>query len=432
MENSVRHSLRSRWYSIWNTSVRESLVQLARGFVLSRAASVAGLLAFSVFSGPEPFASFGVYLAVATVLWVVVCGRFEQAIVFASNGEEAAALSVLAALIGLATTSIIAIATTVLVLGLVPLTGSLEATPALLLLPLSVAFRASSRIITNRATRDGAFISFAIAMQSQAFAQATVQLGLLWLGLNSLTCLIAADAAGYAAATLGAVRSSPRTVKNFTERPALSALLAAARRWQQMPAWNMPTALLSVGALSLPAVLLPIGYPASIAGQIAFTMRLFELPSNLITSICTPVLQKQLKDADHPAVVVYRSVAGLTLLGTVLFGGTALIAVALSGLLSHTRWSLLASAAASLAPFYAGLTLSGPLIDLVPGFRAERRAFPVHVLFLLAMASASALILWRVDWRVVLLAFGIAMACRGGLFAWLLRREANLRMARET
>lgn len=402
--------------------VSRALANLVGGFLSSRLVSIGGLIVFSYFSGPEPFAAFGVYVAAATVLWIVVGGRYDQAIVFAADDAEADALAALSLLIGLVMVAVTALGVVVLAAAAIPLPASLDQSAALLLLPLSLAFRLTSRIALNRATREGAFVAFARAMQGQAVTQAATQVGLLALGVEPVLCLAAADALGHAAATLF-VRPwfGPRARRAWSAPQ----MAAAAARWRQMPAWNLPTSLMSVLALTLPAFVLPLGYPPAVAGQIVFAMRLLELPSNIVRSAASPVMQKALKDAGDPARVVARSLASLIVAAAAVFCGIAVAGLVAHPLFAATRWELAAEAAAWLAPFYVGLTVSAPLIGLVTGFRSERSALPVHAAFLAAMATACLAIVAGADWRLVLAGFGGAMLVRALAFAVLLRRQAR-------
>jgi hypothetical protein len=367
-----------------------------------------------------------VYLAFATVLWVAVSGRYEQAIVFAVDDSEANALTRLALLIAAASIAAVLLFVAMTTTWGLVLPANLQKSPAVWLLPLSLLGRTVSRIVLQRATRVGAFELLSASMVCQGTTQAALQLLLLVLGVDALICLAAADAVGHFAAACLVVRRDAQRFHVLQQRGASDALLAVARRWAQMPAWSMPTALLSVVAVSLPLLAFPLVASASVAGQITFAIQMLGIPSLLITSAATPVLQKSLQNATRRSFLLREGLLWLTLVTVVTFVGIAFLALLLAGPFASTRWSLSAAAVLWLIPYFIGITVSGPLIELVAAFRAERRAVAAHGAFLLVTLAVTGLVLYAgLDPFHGLLWFGLAAFLRVLLFARLLIIEAS-------
>ncbi len=404
---------------------------LAGSLLISRVVAGASLIGFAALTGPEPFAPFGAYLAAVTIMSVVVSGRYEQAIMFIKGDRDATAVSWLALGIALAVTGATTIVAVVWLLFALPLPAALADSWLLLLTaPASLAVRAISQVALNLATRDGNFSVLGSANLVQALVQACVQFALLWAGLTPVLCLAAAEVAGMLAAGALVLSTSPSVRSILAARPTVVELRAISIHWRMMPCWNMPTSLLSVAALSAPALLLPFLYPAGIAGQLLLGIRLMEMPTNVFASAVTPLLQKQVAGSTDKGRAIWSA---LNLLGALSFAGFALaaaVALAGAGLFEGTRWAVAIAAVPWLTPYFAGLAMSGPLVALVPGLRAEQQAVWCHAAFLamtlaVVAAAVSGLAGAGMAWQTLLAAFGATMLVRAALFAFMLVTRAK-------
>ncbi len=401
------------------------LAGLAGGLLLSRVVAGATLIGFAALTGPEPFAAFGAYLAAVSIVSVVVSGRYEQALMFIRADREASAASWLAIAIALSVVGGMMIAAVGWILSRMPLPAVLAQSWLLLLIaPLSLAVRAFTQVALNLGTRDGNFTVIGRANLVQALLQACAQFGLLWGGLEPVLCLAMAEVLGLLGAGVLVVATSPAVRNILVTRPSMLELREVAASWRMMPCWNMPTSLLSVAASSAPALLLPVLYPAAIAGQLLIGIRLMEMPTNVFASAVTPLLQKQLASSEDKVGSIRGGLVLLVAMASAGFALAAVVAVAGASLFEGTRWSVAIAAVPWLAPYFAGLAISGPLVALVPGLRAERQAVLYHAAFLALTLAVAALGGMGVTWQTLLAAFGATMVVRAALFAFLLVERA--------
>ncbi len=411
-------------------TVLRQLVAAGWGLVAARPVSVIALLLFANWAGPEPFAAFGVYLGLATVLWVIVSGRYEQAIVFARNEEEARSLGLISVVFaGTVVTLTMLCVLGILAFGLA-LPGDLQQSLALLVLPFSLAGRATLRLAYQFSVRVGNLGAQSYATWVQALVQSAILLGLLLAGVESLNCLAVADVAGYAAGTwVCCRRSALKPWRNFTwirisDPKEYSAIVATVQFWRQMPIWNLPSSLISVMAVTMPVLAISAGYPAAVAGQIILAIRLLEMPLTLLTGSATPVLQNTMRLAQRPGPALELGMLWLFFASVSCFGTLAAFSALVGPWFLATRWNAVLEVIPMLAPYYIGLTISGTLIDLVAGFRAERSAFLPHLLFFLAMSGGSLLFFSGQNLNWALTTIAIASLVRAALFANLLKKEA--------
>ncbi|MGE0516311.1 MAG: hypothetical protein AB7E81_03515 [Hyphomicrobiaceae bacterium] len=401
--------------------------QLTASLLGSRFISVAALSIFSAICGPEPFATFGIYFAVISVGGVLACGRYEHAIIFAETPREALHLAWLAAIIAC---GIAAVA--FLIWNLLAAVNSVGVSPAVqqavALVPamsLSIAARALLRILSNLGAREANYNALAYANWTQAISQGGLQLGLLVVGVNPIVCLIVADIGGVIASTAVLAAARRQALRLAGEVPTLGELSLLARNWLAMPIWDLPTSLLSVVALSCPALMLPIVYSANLAGQLILAMRILEMSSNILTGASTPLIQREFAYSSDKPQILRSSMLVLTLGSTTVYSLGALATILGSGVLVGTRWAAILAAIPYLAAYFAALTVSGPLVSLVAGLRAQRKAVPLHATFLGLNALVASLMAIGLEWRLALAALSASMVARAIMFSVLLLRLAN-------
>ncbi len=163
-----------------------SFIALSLSLAASRGLSIGSLLLFSWVSGPEPFAPFGLYIALVTVFWVAVFGCYEQAILVA-RAQDVIALAWLACAVAVGLVLILSVACGLAAtLGLWLPDGFSGATVAVLCMPLSLALRAANRLALIFATREGEFAHVAKTNWVQAGVQGATQLLLLAAGCGLL------------------------------------------------------------------------------------------------------------------------------------------------------------------------------------------------------------------------------------------------------
>lgn len=401
--------------------VTATLWGLITSLVLSRALSICSLFIFSSVTGPEPFAPYGAYMAIVTILWVGVSGCYEQAIMVASP-LEAPRLAWLAALIAaavvLATFGICAALTVVRA----PIPGGLAEIPFVMIcIPIALSLRAANRLVVIFATREGEFQAIAQSNWLQAAVQGSAQLSLLMTNVSYISCLVIADIAGLLVVTLLIAKRSVAIRSTLTVRPTAKELASVAMEWRVMPQWRLPMSFISVIAVSLPSLTIPLIYPAALAGQLIFAMRVLELPSNLITGATTPLLQRQLALADNSQWLPRRAAWILVGSTCLIFSAVGALAISLEPLFEGTRWQESIQAAPWVIPYFIGLTISAPLVGTVIGHSVERISTIYQALFLILSLFSVALMSIGFDWELSLLTFGLSMIIRALLFIKLYR-----------
>lgn len=397
-----------------------SFVALSLSLATSRGLSIGSLLLFSWVSGPEPFALFGLYIALVSVFWVAVFGCYEQAILVA-RAQDTIVLAWLASAIAAGFVVILFVAVSVAIaFGLWLPEGLSSSHFVMLCMPCSLALRAANRLALIFATREGEFAHVAKTNWIQAAVQGATQLLLLVAGRDYLTCLVLADLLGLCAGTaVIALRSKGVRAALAANRPSCREMRHAAVAWRTMPLWRLPMSLVSVAAISLPALTIPLAYPAALAGQFLFALRMLEMPSFIVTGAVSPLLQHQLAERERSSDFAKVAVLLLTFVAVSGFALGGVAATIIDDYFAGTRWFEALAAVPWLVPYFIGLTISAPLVGAAIGPSIEHRAMLLQGLFLALSLGAAALLFAPVVWQIPLLAFGAAMLVRALVFAQL-------------
>lgn len=403
--------------------VMASFLHLAVSLVMARFLSVGALLVFSYFVGPEPFASYGLYIAIVTILWIGVFGCYEQAL-FVCPDHEIAPIARLSCTVAALVIAVVALVCLIIAMVHPAFLDTLDGFSLVIVaIPFALAARASHRLLSNMATRAGTFVLVARSNWAQATVQGCLLLALLAAGMPAIVCLVAADVAGLAAVTAIIAAKLPQCRSILLAKLPKSALLSCARSWAAMPSWRLPMSLTSVAALSLPALTLPLFFPAALAGQLVFAMRILEIPSNVISDAASPMFQSQLSSRQRSRRFAVRAVVALTALAVATFGIIAMVAWSLIPAFHETRWATGLASVAPLVIYFIGLTISAPLVGSVIGVAVEHSAAMWQLVFLGLSAGAVALMAGGLPLFWVLVAFGMASLLRALLFGKLYLRQ---------
>lgn len=407
-------------------SASYSFIAIAWSLLFSRFMSIFSLVVFSYFIGPEPFATFGVFSAIVLILWTAVFGCYEQAILICNE----IALPIIVRICEFVSIAVVgSVAVICVLLFLTDSTLLLYVkgmNKIILLIPLTLAARAIHRLMSHLATRNGQFSLVAKLNWVQAIVQATTLLLLMFLGLPGIVCLVTAELFGLIAITSYCLRAFPPFRQVMLARVDFADIRSCAREWSFLPTWRLLMSLTSVFAVGLPSLTIPLHYPAAIAGQILFAMRMLDVPSNVISGAVSPILQGKLMSPDRSRRSALREVWLTGGINAVVFSTLGVAAYLIQPYFEGTAWMISVGAFVPLTLYYIGLTTSAPFVGSVVGPRVERASAVCQIGFLVANGAVVALIAGGLPLTWVLVAFGLSMLLRALAFAVLYVRQIPL------
>src|SRR5690606_17477217 len=239
---------------------------LAGGAALGQLLALLASPLLSRLYSPDDFGTLGVYASILGVLGVAANMRYELAIPLSE--DETLASNTLA--LSLALTAGLGLVAGVCVLlfsdELVALTGTPALADLTFLIPIGVVAIGTYTALNYWAIRQRAFGVIARTKLNQGASGALVQVGLgaiVLVPLGLLVWQVVGQTAGIATLARLAVRMPMRRVS-------LSGMLRAFKRYQRLPKYSLPGAVMNNASLSLPALLAPALYGPAVPGLFYF------------------------------------------------------------------------------------------------------------------------------------------------------------------
>lgn len=363
-------------------------ILLGLRFIQARLISVWGLIIAATLCPPFVFAAFAVFSAAVNFVSIASLLRLEA--VFFQSGDRAR--------LGLAFRLAAAVGAAFLVVAAVVLVGLADAgwvAPAVAVFFLvSLAARSVLRLLWSEATAEGDFRAIGNSNVVQAMVQPAIMLLLIAIfGPKALT-LFMADALGHVLAAAYLMRRRRDAVRALV-RPALwswRSLAEASRRWRDAPRALLPSALLAYGFAVAPLIALPYASNTVLAAQVAFSMRLLDVPAQMFGTVSVPIAMNRLRALAGRRRRFWARIMtlGLTAGAAVLFGVIAVVALAADDWLVGTQWQDLGEVVALLTVFYIGLAVLAPLQEVATLSRRPFWQVAINGAALVAIVAAMA------------------------------------------
>ena len=268
---------------------------LAGGNLASQLCSLAAMPLLTRWCNVTDFGFYQLYATTVTVSGMLVCARYEQAILVPKETETARGLCILS--------SIISVGATGIIVGLIwvikPALGNgdwrklADWAP---LLGLSLAAGGVTSAVTQYYIRLGRFSSIVRCRIAQSLGTVTIQVGGSALGLGGLA-LLSGDAIGRVCGVVALVGYP--ILKGEVIRPMIrwQSLRGLAVQFSRFPLISAPSAIVNAAAISVPVVLLERFYGTHVVGLFSLLERVMGMPSTLIGQPLSQVFSHRLCDS---------------------------------------------------------------------------------------------------------------------------------------
>jgi O-antigen/teichoic acid export membrane protein len=398
--------------------LRATLTLLAGGALAQAIPLVLGPWLARLYT-PEVWGQFSTFMALATNVAVVACGRFEFALPLAKNDEEAQGLLALSAKLLAATTLL------TLALGLCLWGSSMG--PWALVLPLAVCAMAGAQALTLWATRAQRFRALAAARLVQYGGAAVIQVGWGLLGLGVMG-LVAGPIMAAALACVWLCWPVPARGWGALWHTPWHASWELARRYKEFPLLNTPHAFAGALQDTLAVALLMAWSGDAAVGFWGLALRYLKAPATLIGGAVSQVLYPKLTQAEPEQArrLVRHTMMTLLLLaapmvGLVMVWGPDLFAWAFGD-----RWREAGQLAVALAPYIGAHFVASPLAVVTLAWQAQGWALKFALLgqgiFLVSMAVG----LWWGGWITAAWCISAGMVVYFGLYFFALARWKSI------
>lgn len=315
---------------------------------------------------PEDFGVFALFLAIISILGVVISARYEFAIILPRKDEDALHLVVLSLLIAFLLSMICLIIIIIFNVQIVSILDNPQITLWLYFIPFSLFLTGVYQSLNYWINRKKFYKRLAITRVIQSSSTATVNLSFGFTGLSS--GLIIGQLLGQLISTFTLIKLTWIEVKQNLFFLNKIKLYAIAKRYSNFPKYDILASLINVSSHQLTYVLFNILFGAVSAGFFYLTQKIMSLPVVLIASSISDVFRqeaskeyKQLGNAWIIYKITFKKLFFLSLIPSfVLFFYSVEIFVLIFG----EQWRISGEYAQILVPMLFLQFISSPLSSM--------------------------------------------------------------------
>ncbi|MBN1472858.1 MAG: oligosaccharide flippase family protein [Syntrophaceae bacterium] len=332
---------------------------------------------------PEDFGIFALYTSLLGILTVVVCWRYELAIVLPEKDEDAANLLWTCIIIclgmGLAVFLLVFMFRTVIA----DLVNAPQLTSWLWFLPLSLMTAGFFRLLNYWSTRRKHFKRLAARQITQSGVTAITQIGAgLFYPLMSAGGLIGGALAGHMTAT-GRLAWQIKKDEGLFIRNALNKfdLDRVVKRYKNFPIFDVWSALLNTASTMLPALLLGFFFSPVVVGFYALGHQILSAPMTILGASIAQVFFPRANEAkrsgnlDQLTLQIFKQLLAIGFVPILLL---TIIAPDLFSLVFGTRWFTAGEYVRWLSVWFLFVFISSPLSNIYAIMEKQREGLIVN------------------------------------------------------
>jgi lipopolysaccharide exporter len=404
-----------------------SVLKLVSGTALAQAITILTAPIISRLFAPEAFGVLNVFTALVSIITVVICLRYEFAIVLPADDEDAANLVGLCVLIGL---GISALAGGVLLILGRPLVNLLRAPNLyafLWLIPIGLLIHGFFQAMNYWNTRTKHFGRLSIARVSASLTTSALPMLLASIGHASAASLVYSYVAGtfIYASVLGiqVLKDSGALFYRFIQK---SRMLINLKRYRKFPLVDSWGSFINNLSWQLPSLMLLYFFSETVVGYYSLSNRLILLPMTLIGSSLAQVyyqrtaeLRSNPENLSKSVELVFRRLAAIGLFPAIVLG---IAGPQLFGIVFGANWVEAGRYAQILSPWMFVLLITSPLTILFATLERQELALIVNSIIL--GTRIAALVIGGLTHNIYLTLIiwsGTGVLVYGGLALWLLK-----------
>jgi O-antigen/teichoic acid export membrane protein len=255
---------------------------------------------------PEDFGILAIYISVVAILAVVICLRFELAIMLPEKKEEAADLVILGISVATSLSLCLLFIFIIFNQSITTLIGHSELGFFLYLVPLSTLFYGSFQVYSYWMSRIQKFNQLAIAKTTKEAAIAGTQLSLGALFQAGALGLVAGQIVGNATVTIILMIKSFSEIRQRFYSAIINNLKAVFIKYKKFPLFTSWAAILNAISQNIPAILLAFLFSPAIAGFYAIAIRALHMPAALIGNSVKQVFYQKASTLYNDKQSVFR------------------------------------------------------------------------------------------------------------------------------
>lgn len=344
-----------------------NVVTLMTGTTLAQALPVAISPILTRLYTPNEFGVFAIYLACVSILAILATGRYELAIMVPKKDKDAAALVVIAFLIGLLISFCIFCVVYVFNDYIAALFNFGDHSGLLYWVPVSVMLTAGYQSLNYWCNRNGYYKHMSSARVAQGVSMSGIHVA-AGFARQGLIGLIAGAVAGHMAVFFLMLFTTIKKDRGHFDNLSKAYLYSVARRYVDFPKYLVLAHSLNVASFQLPVMLLGSFFGSGVAGFFMLTQRVIGAPMSIVAGAIGDVFRQEASKAyaetgkcDEIYVRAFRRLFFIAVVPFVVF---FVLAPDFFSLVFGDEWEVSGSYARILMPMFFMQFITSPLSSM--------------------------------------------------------------------
>lgn len=353
---------------------------------------------------PEDFGVFALFIAIISILGIIISARYDFAIILPKKDKDALHLLILSVLINFVLCLIFLIIVIIFNEKITLFLANPEISIWLYFVPFSLFTIGIYQSLSFWANRKKYYKELSISRVSQSSSSSVSNLAIGLIGFNNIG-LIVGQILGQTIATLILIKltwSEIRTKLIFFKK---IKLFAIAKRYSKFPKYDILASLINVSSHQLTHILINIIFGAVNAGLFYFTQKILSLPISLIASSISDVFRqeatKEYQQFGNAWMVYKKTLRKLFFLGLIPSIILFLYSVEIFVLIFGEQWRISGEYAQILVPMLFLQFISSPLSSML--YIAEKQNINLVLQIVLFLLVSSSIFFSNDSYMVVIL-----------------------------
>lgn len=409
------------------SSFFSNVLKLVSGTTLAQAITILSAPIISRLFAPQAFGVLNVFTSLIGIVSIVICLRYEYAIMLPEDDTDAVNIFALCIIIAFVISAIAAVILLIFGHPLVNLLKSPDFYSFLWLIPIVLLILGFFAALNYWNSRTKHFGRLSIARVSASFTTSALPIGLAFIGEANAASLVFSYLAGtfVFASVLGA-QVLKENGALFIKSIQGSRILANLKRYRKFPLVDSWSSFINNLSWQLPSLMLLYFFSTTVVGYYSLSNRMILLPMTLLGSALAQVfyqrtaeLRSNPEKLSKSVELVFRRLAAIGLFPAVVLG---IAGPELFRIVFGANWLEAGRYAQILSPWMFILFISSPLTILFATLERQELALIVNSVILITRIAALvigglthniylALIIWSASGVLVY----------GGLALWLLK-----------
>jgi lipopolysaccharide exporter len=404
-----------------------NVLKLVSGTTLAQLITILTAPIISRLFLPEVFGVLNVFSSIIAIISIVICLRYELAIMLPADDASAANIFALCVLIAVVISAGAGLVILFFGESLINLLKAPELIGFLWLVPIGLLIQGLFAALNYWNTRTKHFGRLSIARISASLTTSAIPITLGYLGhTNSATLIVAYLAGTFIFVFVLGIQILPEYGKYFYQNVHLPGLLFNLKRYKKFPLVDSWSSFINNLSWQLPSLMLLYYFSATVVGYYSLSNRIIVLPMTLIGSAIGQVFYQRTAElrADNEKLsrsveLVFHRLAAIGLFPAVVLG---IAGPELFSIVFGANWYEAGRYAQILSPWMFVLFISSPISNLFATLERQELALIVNAVILITRFGALAIGGFSQNIYLTLLIWSVSgVLVYGGLALWLLR-----------